>query len=81
MVILMKRPELPWPYFRGLWTGICFGLFCGAMLGIRYYDNLTTAPAAEARWALVGGLAFIAYVPDLVARIGAAMRRFHAAAK
>jgi hypothetical protein len=77
----MNQSKLPWPQFRGMWLGMCPGLFIGMLLGVHYHDHLCNSPAASIRWTILAGLGVIAVVPDLMAHTVAEVRRFRAAAK
>lgn len=78
----MTRINLPWHYFRGMWTGLCIGFFIGTLAGIHYHKSLAGSPSAGIIWAILAcGYALVAFLPDAVAHIVGGFRRFKAASR
>lgn len=81
----MKRDKLPWPWFRGYWTGICHAVMFGLFIGGIVYGPLRHQLFDRAFGDLIGtgvivGIGFIGLLPDMVLGLAKDVRRFRAAA-
>ena len=78
----MARRNLPWPYFRGLWTGITYGVAVGIWFGVRNEVWFTNRFDGSTIWFVIAGLiALVAFLPDTIAQVLLGIRRYRSAAK